>query len=211
MLHTVAFGGGNGASTPFSQVIAQSPGIVPTTAQPETALKDFLSLLNVTTLAEARNLSSEALIQANAKQIEAAPWSSYIYGPVVDGDIVPESPAKLLASGKFDKSVKMLTGHNSFEGGFFLDPAVESEASFKEWLQSAIANLSSSHVDYLAEQLYPPTFDGSLGYTDQASRQIALFGEAVFDCNALSLNEGFGSQSYACKCCNCDAQSGVTS
>lgn len=70
------------ASSLFTQVIAQSPIILP--HPHSTALDDnfstFLHTLNVSTLEEARKLPSENLLSANQDVIESAFYGSYVYG-----------------------------------------------------------------------------------------------------------------------------------
>jgi hypothetical protein len=167
--------------------------------EPVGTAKKFLASLNVTNVAQARQLPSTALIQANAQQIAAANWSSFIYGPVVDNSFVPALASQLLKRGAFDKSVKYLTGHNSWEGGLFLDPFVRSDADFLQWLTGWIGPLTPSQQNYLLQVLYPPVFDGSFGYIDQGTREAAIFGDLSLDCNALFLNDAFSCQSYACR------------
>ncbi|KAI8724080.1 Carboxylic ester hydrolase [Fusarium sp. LHS14.1] len=189
--------GNEGYKAPVAQVIAQSPAIFLTAQVPESAYSGFLEALNVTSLAEAREASSEAVIAANARQIGAAPPTSYIHGPVIDRRLIPDYPHALFEAGQFDKSVKVLAAHNAFEGAFFFDPGVEDDEEFVSWLERSMPGLSKSQQGYLAKELYPPQFDGSLGYTGQASRQMALWGEAVVDCTFLAINEVLKGKSYA--------------
>ncbi|KAH8664467.1 Alpha/Beta hydrolase protein [Xylariales sp. PMI_506] len=196
LLHLAA----NGENKPnglFSRAIVQSPAYMPTVAQPTTAYDDFLAQLNVTSLDEARKLSSEQIITANANQIEGAPHTNYIYGPVQDGHIVRGLPGAAFKQRAFDQSVQVLAGLNSLEGGYFYDPSIETNDEFRDWTAKSIVGLTSEDVDYLASNLYPPQFDGSLGYVDQASRQMALWGEAVIVCNVQFINQALGGRSYA--------------
>lgn len=54
-------------------------------------------------------------------------------------------------------------------------------------------------MDYLANELYPTQFDGSLGYVDEDTRQGALWGEAVIDCAFAITNKVFGGHTYSCE------------
>ncbi|KAI1057383.1 hypothetical protein LB507_011532 [Fusarium sp. FIESC RH6] len=182
---------------PFSQVIAQSPAFIPTFQTPETAYTGFLDALNVTSLAEAREAKSESIIKANAAQIGAAPATTYIYGPGLDNNLILDYPYAMFARGDFDKSVKVLASHTAFEGGFFFDVDNMTDADFVPWIQRSIPGLSESEQNYLADELYAPKFDGSLGYTDQGSRQMALWGEAVIDCNFAGINKVMQGEGYA--------------
>lgn len=137
MLHMTAYGGESGKA-PFAQAIPQSPAILPTFIPVESEFDDFLALLNITSLDEARKLPSDDLINANTLQIGNTPSTSYNYFPVVDGKYIKPPVLGQLAEGGFDKSVSVMTGHNSFEGGFFFDPSVKTEQDFQSWLGRSV-------------------------------------------------------------------------
>ncbi|KAM0490549.1 hypothetical protein ACHAP8_011454 [Fusarium lateritium] len=99
--------------------------------------------------------------------------------------------------GKFDKSVKVMTSYTSFEGALFFDVENMEDNDFVPWIQKSIPGLTMSEHVYLANELYPPIFDGSLGYTNQGSRQMALWGEAVIDCNFVGISKVMNGQGYA--------------
>ncbi|KAG8352452.1 hypothetical protein FVEN_g9511 [Fusarium venenatum] len=186
-----------GYKAPFAQIIAQSPAFIPTLQAPETAYSGFLQALNVTTLAEAREVSSEAIILANAHQIGNAPATSYIHGPVLDNNLIPDYPYTMFEKREFDKSVKVMTSHTSFEGALFFDVENMEDDDFVPWIQKSIPGLTMLEQGYLANELYPPIFDGSLGYTNQGSRQMALWGEAVIDCNFVGISKVMNGRGYA--------------
>ncbi len=200
MMQIAAFGGMKGPA-PFAQAIAQSPGFLlnPGTVQGEDSLKKFLNLLNVTSLDETRKLPSEAIIAANAEQVLHSAYSTYTFGPVVDGAIIPAWPGQLLRDGAFDQRVKVMTGHNAGEGLFFFDPKANSTSASTAWLESVYPNLAPAAQDDITNTLYPPIFNGSLGYLNEFQRQSALFAESVFNCNDFFLNRAFKNQTYACK------------
>lgn len=187
LIHMAAHGGKLGPA-PFKNAIPQSPAFIPTFAQPEDAYSQFLSLLNVTSLAEARKLPSSAIIAANEAQIALyAPKINYIFGPVIEGPggYISSPVASSFREGKFDTNVAVLAGHNSFEGGIFFEPEVTTDEQFRPWLERSLPGLSKGEVDYLVRELYPPVYNipETLGYVDVQSRQMALWGEAVIDCN----------------------------
>lgn len=198
ILQMAAFGGERGPA-PFAQIVAQSPAAMPKAQPAANASSSFLAALNVSTLNEARQASSADVIMANEAQIAAAPDTNYNFGPVIDGEFVPDTIGKLLSSGSYDKSVNVLSSHNSFEGGFFYDPGVQTEDEFKHWLERSISGLDQIQRDYLAESMYPPVLDGSLGYVDQATRQMVLWGEAVIMCHFWSLNQALDGKGYDCE------------
>lgn len=190
---------GPGVKAPFAQAISQSPAMNPTIAAPAGAYDEFLSRLNVSSLAEARELDSAAVIRANSEQIGAAPPTSYVFGAVKDAKSMPEHLDLLFHRGDFDKSVKILTGVNSFEGGFFFDPATKTEDDVRAVVNNSMPGMTSEQMGELTNNVYPPKFDGSQGYTDQDSRQMTIWGDAYFYCNFLALNEAYNGTSHACK------------
>ena len=197
LLHMGA-GGGHGPS-PFAQAIAQSPAYMPAGAPVNGSYEEFLSYMNVTSLKEARAADEKTAIAANAAHIGAAPAVNYVYGPVVDGKYILQEPITMVKQGRLDKKVKIMTGHNKFEGAFFFDATVKTESDFSAWLARSITGLTEKQMAYLANTLYPPVFDGSKGYVDMDTRQMALWSEAVLDCNFQLANEAFKDNGYACK------------
>lgn len=197
LLHMMAYGGDDNDTTPFAQAIPQSPYIEPTSVPTEGVFEKFLDLLNVSSLQEARQVDEQALIAANAEIIHSAPPNTYIFGPVIDGKYIPERPMQMLHEGRFDKSINVLATHTSFEGSWYFDPSVENEGDFSDWVNQTIPGLPEDIIGFLADDLYPPVFDGSWGYTSQATRQLALWGEAFFDCHFYTTGKATEGNSYA--------------
>ena len=198
IMHQITAFGGLSGPAPFQQAIIQSPEfqLLPGSVQQEQVFNDFLSLLNVSTIAEARQLPSEALIAASKKQVTNSAYSFVTYGPVVDGLITPALPGKLLLQGSYDKDLKVLTGYNANEGLAFAYPDYDS-SHYKQIVNSYFPDLDPSVADYLTNVLYPPVFDGSHGYTDEIGRIALTFSEYEFDCNAVWLDQAFdASYSY---------------
>ncbi|KAL2202023.1 alpha/beta-hydrolase [Sarocladium strictum] len=183
--------------TPFSKAIIQSPAYIPTAKSSTTAYDDFLGYTGVESLKEARAVDSKTVIAANAAQIGNAPPTTYIFGNAIDSSFLHSSPMEILRNGRFNKSVAVLAGHNSWEGYFFFDPNVSNDEQFGDWVQASVAGLSSEQVDELVNEVYPATFDGTYGYTSQETRQMSLWEEAFFDCNFQLLGNAIGGKSYA--------------
>lgn len=104
---------------PFQQAVPQSPGWQPQVSnqEQEQILNQYLGLLNVSTVEQARKLPFSALQVANIIQVGGAFYGSFVYGPTVDGDFVPALPGELLLHGQFDKSLRVMPGHNADEVG----------------------------------------------------------------------------------------------
>ncbi|KAI9694223.1 MAG: hypothetical protein M1820_009122 [Bogoriella megaspora] len=198
VMHQITAYGGLKGPVPFQQAIPQSPGFQPTTSnfQQEETLQAFLQLLNVSTIQEARQLPSSALIQANSQQISAASYGQFTYGPVVDGDFAPALPGQLLQRGQFDHSLRILSAHNTNEGLLFSSPFVQNDTASVAQLQEFFPDADPLVILYISTQLYPSVFDGSQGYTSQLQREALLVSEYVFTCNDFYLAKAFGNQTY---------------
>ena len=117
-MHQITAYGGAKGPVPFQQAVPQSPGFqpLPSNQQQEGTLDAYLALLNVSTIGEARQLPYSALQTANIIHIglESA-YGTFTYGPTVDGDFVPQLPGLLLLHGQYDKSLRLMIGHNADE------------------------------------------------------------------------------------------------
>ena len=118
-MHQITAFGGIHSPVPFQQAILQSPGFIPVVSnqQQEQIFRDFMSLLHVETVEEARKLPYSKLLQANAQQIGASPYGQFTYGPTVDAKFAPALPGELLLHGGYAKDLKIMVGHNADEVG----------------------------------------------------------------------------------------------
>ena len=107
-------------------------------------------------------------------------YGFFTYGPVVDGLFTPALPGKLLLQGSYDKSLKVMVGHNSNEGLVFTDPAVSNNSAFDAAIVRYFPNISPAVRTYIEDELYPPVFDGSFGYKDQTGRLDLFISESTF-------------------------------
>lgn len=116
-MHQITAYGGQNGPVPFAQALPQSPGFIPIVSnqQQEQTFRDFLAIANVSNLAEARELSSEQVILANAQQIGASTYGQFVYGPTIDGDFVTTLPGVALLHGQYPKDLKIMVGHNAQE------------------------------------------------------------------------------------------------
>ena len=188
---------------PFQQAVPQSPGFQPIVSanQQETTFQNYLALLNVTTLAQARQVPFAQAQLANIIQVGGSAYGEFTYGPVVDGDFVPALPGQLLLHGQYDKSLKVMVGHNADEGLLFTSPFISNETTFETFLTAALPGLKAlpNVLSYITTTLYPPVFDGSqaMNYTSQIARAAALDSELIFTCNTYYLDKAYGNQTYA--------------
>jgi len=188
---------------PFAQAVPQSPGWQPLVSnnQQENIFKDYLEYLNVSTLEEARNVSFAQAQLANIMQVGASPYGLFTYGPTVDGDFTPALPGVLLLHGQYDKSLRVMVGHNADEGLLFTSPFAQNDSALHTELLGALPTLAGlpDQVNYILNTLYPPIFDGSQaqGYTNQIARTAALESELIFTCNTFYLDKAFGNKTHS--------------
>jgi len=198
MHHLTAYGGqGKKSRAPFQQAILQSPGWAPT---PDTPLgwKKLLDAASnvtgrgITDAKGLRGLTSKELIKANQMVIYGGPYGSFTYGPSVDGGYVPDMPGALLQQGKFDKHVRILTGHNSNETVPFTPVIGATSTLFK----GAAYGVSEKNQEYILTKLYPPvspTLDkNEYWYTSEFGRSVFLSSEWSFTCNTRWLGVAYG-------------------
>ncbi|KAJ5758315.1 uncharacterized protein N7511_007009 [Penicillium nucicola] len=200
IMHQITAYGGTRGAVPFQQAILQSPGWVPTIGeeQQENTLQQFLGYLNVSTIEEARKLPSDKLIAANAYQVATqSQWGQFTYGPTVDGTFVPALPGQLLLSGDFDHHVNIMVGHNADEGLLFTSPASVNSSGLAEQLMQLSASIPANVTKFITEDLYPPIYNGSYGYTDSVARTALVISDLIFQCNTDYFNRAYDNQTYA--------------
>ncbi|KAF2175594.1 alpha/beta-hydrolase [Zopfia rhizophila CBS 207.26] len=200
IMHQITAYGGLKGPVPFQQAVPQSPGWLPMSSQvqQEDTYQRLLNITNSSSLAELRALSSEEIIRANYLQVTYdSPYGTYTYGPVVDGFFTPQQPGQLLAQGHFDKSLRVMVGHNTNEGTYFTPPYINSTAAAVAQIRSVFPHIPNSSVEHISETLYPAVFDGTYPYTSEFQRASLLTSEAIFTCNTHYLGTGFKNETYS--------------
>ncbi|KAL8874457.1 MAG: hypothetical protein Q9174_000202 [Haloplaca sp. 1 TL-2023] len=198
IMHQITAFGGLAGKAPFQQAVLQSAAFQnnPGNEQQEVTFEGFLSLLNVSTLQEARQLPSSALIMANSQQVGRSEYGQFTYGPVVDGLFAPAIPGKLLLQGSFDRSLNLMLGHNADEGLSFTSPFVTNESAYNDYLVTSFPDISDAVADYVENELYPPP-SNSTPYRDGIRRASMTVSESTFVCNTLYLDRAYGNKTYA--------------
>jgi len=185
IIHQItAFGGLHGPA-PFQQAVLQSAAFqnIASNFQQEQTFDTFLTLLNVSTIEEVRQLPSSALITANIVQVANSSYGDFTWGPVVDGLFAPAIPGRLLLQGSYDHDLMLMLGHNADEGLIFTNPGVTNDTSFNEYLLQAFPTIQSSVASYIEDVLYPPNMPGILGlsgYLDETGRVDLVVSESTF-------------------------------
>jgi carboxylesterase type B len=116
---------------------------------------------------------------------------------VTDGLFVPAQPALSLLHGNFDKSVKVMTGHNANEGILFTNPFIQNNSAFDVFLSTYLATAPASIISFIADTLYPAVFDGSFPYNSTTGRIALMLSEMAITCNTMYLQHAFGNNSYS--------------
>ncbi|KAJ5117368.1 Alpha/Beta hydrolase protein [Penicillium atrosanguineum] len=200
IMHQVTAYAGKRGPRPFQQGLMQSPGYlpVPQKSRQEQVYRQFIDILNVTTIEAARQLPSDVLISANAYHVgEFSYYGDFTYGPVVDGDFVPELPGILLQRGEFFKELKVMVGSNSNEGLPFTPPSTTDQSGYLEYLQNSLPGVSHFALEYISQVLYPPIFNDNFGYTTGLERGALTHSDLAFQCNTDFVNRAFNGETYA--------------
>ncbi len=124
----------------FARAIAESglPNSLPTPslATAERAGEEFARAKGATTLAALRALAPDRLATT------AAPMSSPLIMPIVDGKLLPAAPERLLARGRF-AHIPVLIGLNADEStGFHANPVRLSRTAWHAYLRRTFAALA---------------------------------------------------------------------
>lgn len=203
IVHQITAFGGTMGPVPFQRAIPQSPGWVPVTSNDtqNNVYRQLLKLTNTVDFAGLRALSSEVIMAANFRHIrDYSEWGSYTYGPVVDGEFVPNLPGKLLESGGFDHNVKVMVGHNANEGAYFTPPYVTDTSMIKKQLKLVIPGIPDSSIEYITGTLYPDPANANgaiLPYKHNYERANLIISEAIFTCQTNFLSTGFHNETYS--------------
>ncbi|KAK4935534.1 hypothetical protein LTR10_023445 [Elasticomyces elasticus] len=199
VLHQITAFGGLKGPVPFQQAIVQSPGfqITPSATLQESIYNSFLAIAGIDSLDEARNLSTQDLQLANYKLVGSSyPYGTFTFNPTVDGAFAPALPGQLLLHGQFDKSLRIMAGHNILEGLEFMNPFAQNETAFEDTLRVYFPTITDAEVQYISYTLYPPVFDGSIGYTTPTGRSELMITEAFFTCNTNYLARAYNNDVF---------------
>lgn len=205
IMHQITAFGGLSGKAPFQQAILQSPGFQPiaSNAQQETTFDSILTYASyltsstITSVAQLRQLPSSVLQTVNTIAVGLSLYGQFTFGPVVDSLFAPALPGVLLLHGQFDKSLKVMVGHNSDEGLLFTSPFVQNQTGYAASLQTLFPDASAKTIEYIDTTLYPPVFNGTYGYTNQIERTALAISEISFTCNTRYLDLAFANQTYS--------------
>lgn len=124
----------------------------------------------------------------------------------MDGDFAPDLPGNLLLRGDFDKSLRVMVGHNIDEGLEFQDPFAQTNEVFEKDLRIYQPTITDDAINYISKTLYPEKYDGSVGksivgfpngYTTPTGRAALMVTEWYFTCNTNWLMKAFGNRYWS--------------
>ncbi|KAG9239279.1 prolyl oligopeptidase-like protein [Amylocarpus encephaloides] len=195
IMHHITSYGGKG-TVPFQQAIPQSPGFF--LYLPSQNKELFAQVLGnassiadrpIRTADELRGLSYDELYNLNKMMVGLATYGMFTFGPVVDDSpnaYVPDLPGRLISQGKLH-NVPVLASQNSNEGLLFTPPFIQNQDIYKEFVGGAFPTANDSTISHIANELYPPLFNGSEPYSTQIQRTALTVADISFTCNAYWL------------------------
>ena len=111
---------------------------------------------------------------------------------MIDSTYLLDALKALFQQERFDHSRSVMTGHIQDEGSLFvLNKLLTKYSSYTAYIDSLFRPVTSNRktLDQLTQELYPPVFNGSQGYTTQTGRNdLTLAGAAVI-CNSRFINQ----------------------
>lgn len=186
----------NTQGVPFSQAVIQSPYLLYISpCQQELTYQQTLKYADANSYSALKGATTQQLQLANSLVVgNASPYGTFPFGPVIDGSYLRDLPSVLLKEGRYDHSLKIVTGHCSDEGLLFTSPFIADSASYANYLKRVFPDISTSSLSYIQYVLYPPVFDGSYGYRTQMGRTDLTIGDVAIVCNARYLDHAFPGQ-----------------
>ncbi|WVQ79887.1 hypothetical protein IAT38_001987 [Cryptococcus sp. DSM 104549] len=139
-----------------------------------------------------RNLDVERLLEAQLLVKNQTQFAGFVYGPTIDGDLIPDSPHTLIAEGKFAKK-PFITGNNKDEGTAFVPAIVNTTLFGLGFVDIVEPNKPSNETLLQVVGLYPAgdpslnspfdTGNETFGRTTAWKQAAAYFGDATFQAN----------------------------
>lgn len=114
-------------------------------------------------------------------------WSTFRFGPVVDGTYVPDHPSASLHYGDFNSNLSIMTGHVADESSLFTPPFVKSDQELTDFLYYLYPMVGDWIVDYMVDTLYPQP---------GINRTMKILSDIGFVCNVDYLLKAFCGQTY---------------
>ena len=194
-LQITAYGGQK--NTPFQRAIMQSGG---PTADSGTAgnisavhtaavikLASCTSPTNAEELACLRKKPLSTLLPIMVKyELNLTPFGGFdVFIPTSPSEFIPESPSRLLKTGKFAHGIDLMTGWNENDRSLFTPTSISSDSDVSDILVATLPGLSQTSVDE-ALALYPvSSFANSDNVSAQYFRASRMGRDNGFACPSL--------------------------
>ena len=118
------------------------------------------------------------------------------YGPVIDGQLLPDSPTSLLKQGRFPEDKPMIMGTSRTEGTAF-SPQAENITAANHFVRTQLPNLTNASLAQL-EILYNSTASTLPGVRAKIAPffyyAAELYGDALFTCPTINAATAIQSQ-----------------
>ncbi|RKF63726.1 Carboxylesterase patB [Erysiphe neolycopersici] len=190
---------------PFQRAILQSPGFIPIAGQDQQEMnyelvisqaQSFISE-NITSIADLKSIDFKELAALNKVIVaQSAPYGTFTFGPVVDGNYVPDLPGKLISEGRYAKPLSVMTAHNSNEGYLFTLPYV-TDPMIDSNIKLLFPDASNATKSHLIEKLWPAVYEGSSLYSNPVERASLAISEIAFTCAARYTALAYPNSSFA--------------
>lgn len=196
LYHTTAYGGTNETNL-FTGGIAQSPA--PIASDPIYASLGanlFLRSAGVTDIDAARKLPSSVLQAANKAAQNTTPFDVVYFGPVVDKSLIQDIIPRSYSKGSYNKKITMIAGNTQNEARFLGNQSIKASADFDNWVNKTFPSASTSVKNQIINNVYPPTYDGSLPYRNPQERSDLAVKEYLISCNTASIARAYQNNTY---------------
>jgi carboxylesterase type B len=178
---------------PFARSIPQSAAWVPVMklyAQ-DNVTHWYLKELNVSSIEEGQNVSSEVAIRANKAYIASAEYTNFYFGPVVDGVFVQNLPGVEFLTGGYAKNISVLVGHNTNESPAFVPPYIKTDEDLAVFLQRMFPGISPEPLNFIIKELYPLE-----NYFESIDRVLDMMDDVFFDCQTNYIARAYKNQTW---------------
>ena len=199
-LQITAYGGESSKTPPFYQAIMESgaatsdPGTASGLAADHTA--HLTSAVNCTSpnsnstdeLACLRSVPLNTLLSAAVTyELAMNSFGFDVFIPSAPSPFIPDSPSKLLRTGRFAHDISLIAGWNENDGSLFVPSNLSAEVDTLAFVQGDFPNLDSNSIQTLLE-LYPSDDflpDTAANVSAQFFRASQMIRDSTFTCASL--------------------------
>ncbi|KFY03325.1 hypothetical protein O988_01556 [Pseudogymnoascus sp. VKM F-3808] len=195
IINLMLTGSGGRGKLPFQQAFISSPAMPPrrnATSRRTKLYEDVLAATNCTSVECLRSISESDLLAANYHLV-AEVYSNggggdfgpgIGFGPVTDGDYVPDVPAILFDQGRYHKSMRSLIVGTMAEEGMTTSSDQNMPQAFPELVRRILPTASNSTIASIQAHFpYPADLPAKLAWDWTTAM--------VFECNVYNVAKAF--------------------